>query len=366
MNNSSTLIFTGGHHTSALVVAEMLRRKGWNIIWIGHKYSMWGDTSPSAEYREVTKSGIEFIELKAGKMHNTFQPKKLFQVPLGFFRSFGILRRLKHLYGHDLRGIVTFGGYLGVPVVFCGWLLGIPTVSHEQTTVAGWANKLISVFARKIALSWPSSSKLYPRTKTELTGLPLRSEILEELRHNPVRERKVYITGGKQGSHVINQTIFHVLDELLEQYYVIHQTGSSSVHSDYDQALKIKANLTPVRRKKYEVFEYLDAKNASHQICTSSVVIGRSGAHITYELAVTKTKSVLIPIPWSSHDEQLKNAQVLSTAGLAVVLPESELGGRELLDAIDQVQSLDTKDIKLPLDAGEKMVHLIEEEFGRE
>lgn len=363
MNDHPALIFTGGHHTSALVVATLLKKQGWEIIWLGHKYSMWGDTSPSAEYREVTAFGIKFIELKAGKLHNTFHPQKLLQVPLGFVRSFRIIRELKYLHGSNLKGIVTFGGYLGVPVVFCGWLLGLSVVSHEQTTVAGWANKFISLFAKKIAITWPSSSTLYPNAKVELVGLPLRNEILEELKSDPSREQKIYITGGKQGSHVMNKAVFSILNDLLENFSVVHQTGSSSLFKDYDAALKIRENLPHKYQERYQIFEYLDAHNAAHHICSSAVVVSRAGAHITYELVVTKTKSVLIPIPWSSHDEQLKNAQVLSSAGLAVILPQSDLDGPRLLNAIDKAQELKGKELVLPLDASNKMVHLIEETF---
>ena len=55
-----TLVITGGHHTSALEVARLLRQEGWRIYWFGHRQSMWGDTSDSAEYREVTAAGIKF------------------------------------------------------------------------------------------------------------------------------------------------------------------------------------------------------------------------------------------------------------------------------------------------------------------
>jgi UDP-N-acetylglucosamine--N-acetylmuramyl-(pentapeptide) pyrophosphoryl-undecaprenol N-acetylglucosamine transferase len=365
MSNTPTLIFTGGHHTSALVVANLLKKNGWNIIWIGHKYSMWGDSSPSAEYREVTESGIEFIELRAGKLHNTYNPQKLLRVPFGFFQSFQILKKIKSTHKDGLKGIISFGGYLGVPVVFCGWMLGLPTVSHEQTTVAGWANKFISLFAQKIAVTWPRSLELYPKSKTELTGLPLREEILSELKRLPEREKKIYITGGKQGSHIINQTIFSILGDLLNQFQVVHQTGSSTLYADYAEALKIKAALDEKQKNKYRVFEYLDAKSAAHNISTAQIVVGRSGAHITYELAVTGTRSVLIPIPWSSHNEQLNNAQVLRDKNLAVVVQQSDLNGRTLMESINKAGQLKVSELQLPLDGAERMVHLIEEVFKK-
>ena len=40
--------------------------------------------------------------------------------------------------------VMSFGGYLAVPVVIAAKILGIPALTHEQTVVVGYANKLIS------------------------------------------------------------------------------------------------------------------------------------------------------------------------------------------------------------------------------
>ncbi len=362
-NSRGTIIFTGGHHTSALEVAKLLKQHHWNIIWLGHKYSMWGDTTPSAEYREVSASGITFIELKAGKLHRTYHPAKLIRIPSGFFQAYKLIKQIKAEYGSGLKGIVTFGGYLGVPVIFCGWLLGISSVSHEQTTVTGWANKFISVFVKKIAVTWPSGLSMYPKTKTIVTGLPLRPEIIDHLKHPPVREKKIYITGGKQGSHIINLNVFSILSRLLERYRVVHQTGSSSIFNDYREALQKRAELPHELMDKYEVFDYLDAGKAVANIFSSRVVVGRSGAHITYELAVSNTNCVLIPLPGSSHSEQEKNAQVLADHQLAVVLPQTDLTGETLLKSIEAAQSMVVDKLELPLDGSERMLELVEKTF---
>ena len=138
-----TLVFTGGHHTGALEVAKALKEKGWNTVWFGHKHSMWNDTSHSSEYREVTESGIVFYKLLAGKFHHTYNPLKLIRIPFGFIQALCLLLLLKPA------GIVSFGGYLAVPTVIMGWLLGIPSITHEQTVTQGWANKLIALFAKR-------------------------------------------------------------------------------------------------------------------------------------------------------------------------------------------------------------------------
>jgi UDP-N-acetylglucosamine:LPS N-acetylglucosamine transferase len=69
--NSKPIVFTGGHHNSALLVAKRLKSRGNKIIWLGHKYTMKGDCNISQEYKDVTGEGIEFIELKSGKIHKS-------------------------------------------------------------------------------------------------------------------------------------------------------------------------------------------------------------------------------------------------------------------------------------------------------
>jgi UDP-N-acetylglucosamine:LPS N-acetylglucosamine transferase len=96
--NCKLLVFTGGHHTSGLVVAQEARRRGWNIIWVGHKYSMAKDQNLTAEYREVTACKIPFYELKAGKIFTSRNFLSFFKVFIGLFQSLFLLRQLKSDY----------------------------------------------------------------------------------------------------------------------------------------------------------------------------------------------------------------------------------------------------------------------------
>lgn len=154
------LVFTGGHHNSALSVAQEIKKRGiGDIVWFGHKYSMLGDKNVSAEYREVTQNEIRFRELIAGKVYKTFNPVHWIRLPLGFLQAFFFLLQERP----DL--VVSFGGYLAAPVVFCAWVLGIPIVTHEQTTVVGLANRFIAWFADKVFVTWPQSKQYFPSDK---------------------------------------------------------------------------------------------------------------------------------------------------------------------------------------------------------
>jgi UDP-N-acetylglucosamine--N-acetylmuramyl-(pentapeptide) pyrophosphoryl-undecaprenol N-acetylglucosamine transferase len=359
------IVITGGHHNSALVVAEKLRKRGHEIIWFGHKFTMLGDKKPGAEYHEVTKAGFKFIEIKAGKGHRPYHFLNLARLPLGFLQAFYYLLKFRpHL-------ILSYGGYLAVPVVLSGWLLRIPSLTHEQTVVYGLANRVIQPFAKKILVSWKSSCRHFPSKKVVFTGLPLRPGIFKhskgrfDFKNNlPV----IYITGGKQGSHTINLTIAKLLPNLLKKYNLIHQSGSSTVHNDFARLRKIKERLPSELRSRYLVYDYIFQPEIGAVFAAADLVVTRAGAHIVYELAALGKPALFIPLPFSYAQEQEKNAKMLAKAGLAEILSQENLTSQKLARLIDKMMAgIDSykknraKAQKLiRLDAAERMVELIE------
>lgn len=341
MSNSKTIVFTGGHHNSALVVALALKKEGYSIAWFGHKFTQKGSKAISAEFQEVTKNDIPFYELKTGKFYHKSNPLEYLKIALGFIQSLIYLRQVKP------KLIFSFGGYLSVPVVIVGYLLGIPSITHEQTVTAGWANKAISPFVKKILLTHQSSLENYPKEKSLVTGLPLRPQLLEPLPTKP--EKLIYITCGKQGSHIINKSVFPLIPELVKEYKIIHQTGVSTLNADQERARRLKATLPKSLRSRYTYQPYFFSDQATRFLKQSSLVISRAGAHTTYELLVLQRKSVLIPIPWVSHNEQQQNARLLEKSNLSVVLSEDELTPQSLSLAINKALTLKPKLIHKPI-----------------
>ncbi|MCL5090558.1 MAG: UDP-N-acetylglucosamine--N-acetylmuramyl-(pentapeptide) pyrophosphoryl-undecaprenol N-acetylglucosamine transferase [Patescibacteria group bacterium] len=358
------IVITGGHHNSALLVAEALREKGHEVYWLGHKYSMLGDKKPSAEYLEVTQKGLPFFEIKAGKLQKNFHFWLNFlRIPLGFEQSYRILKEIKP----DL--IFSFGGYLALPVALVGNILRIPIVTHEQTVVSGLANKQIAKVAKKIFLTFPSSVKYFPGEKVVVTGLPLRPEIFyrgKKLFNN--KKRTLYFTGGKQGAHVLNLEIFKILPQLLEKFNIIHQCGSNSLFNDFGQANILREELGE-KTKDYLVKEYFFEKEIGQVFYSADFVVSRAGAHTVYELMSLEKPAILIPIPWSSNHEQEENAKMLRDLGLAEILPQEDLEKGKLLETVLEFEkNLEkyklSKPITSPLAAIEKIVEEIEKLKG--
>lgn len=315
------IVFCGGHHNSALVVAEELKKRGDEIYWFGHKYSMIGDKKPSAEFLEVTSRKIPFYEIKAGKMQKNYKFfQNLLRTPVGIWQSYFLLRMIRP----DL--IFSFGGYLAFPVAMVGFLLKIPIVTHEQTVISGLANRIIAKISKKIFISFPSSEKYFPCQKTVYTGIPLRKEIFFQGKEKYFDngKRTIYVTGGKQGSHIINEALFAIIPEVLDKFNIIHQCGSSSLYNDFKEANKIKESLGK-KAESYLIKDYFFSEEIGKVFKSADFLISRAGAHTVYEIIALKKPSILIPIPWSTHHEQEKNAELLCTLGLAKVVCQKDL-----------------------------------------
>jgi len=316
------IVITGGHHNSALPVIDILKKENAEIYWFGHRHSLKGSKADTLEYKEITALNIPFVELSAGKFYKTYDPIRLLKIPFGFFQAFYYLLKIRP------KAILSFGGYLAVPVILAGWVLGIPSVTHEQTVVLGWANKLISKFAKKILISWEESEKYFPKNKVVYTGIPLRESVFaSQSNHFDVNKKlpTIYITGGKTGAHKINEFIGKILMELLEVCNVIHQCGEHSVHRDDKKLEEIYKNLEEKPRGKYFIRTFVFEDEIGEVFEKADLVVSRAGAHIINELLALEKPCILIPIPWVSHNEQYKNAKVLEEYGLAEILAEKDL-----------------------------------------
>lgn len=354
--NKRTIVFTGGHHNSGLEVALAAKKKGYQIIWIGHKFTSRGDKSLSAEFKEITANKIKFLELKTGKAYKQRNPLEYLKIILGFIQSFSYLLKIKPSL------IFSSGGFISVPVVITGWILGIPSITHEQTVTAGWANKALSPFVKKILLTHQSSKKNFPPKKTVVVGLPLKKKLLEKTPKIVFRPKLLYITCGKQGSHIINSSVFPLVPELVKKFTVIHQTGSNSKAQDISKARRVKNSLGRYSHR-YIHAPYFFSDQATKYLRSSHLVISRAGAHITYELCLLKKRVIFIPIPWASHQEQLLNAKLAAKSTTSLILSEKNLSPRTLLQAIKNLSSkkLKTTQQSIITNATQRIMGIIDE-----
>ena len=154
------ILITGGHFSPALAVIEGIRPKD-DVLVVGRKHALEGDSGLSFEYEVAKKHSIPFVEISTARIQRVLTKHTLFSVlkfPVGLTQAFFILKK----YKPDI--VLTFGGYIAVPIAIASYVLDIPIVIHEQTQKAGLANRLIALFAKKT-----SPSRKTPSLRT--TGL---------------------------------------------------------------------------------------------------------------------------------------------------------------------------------------------------
>lgn len=330
---------SGGHLTPALAtIAEFKKRGIEDIFYIGRAKSMEGDQAPSAESVVIPSLKIKFYSISVGRLQRKFTKHtipSLLRVPVGVLSAILILSQEKP----DI--VISFGSYVALPIVVAAWILGIPSITHEQTVQGGLANKLISKLAKKIALAWPDLGKNFPDEKTVVTGNPIRSEILN-LKKKRTNRPVVFVTGGNQGAHAINEAIMEIIEPLLEKYEVTHQTGASEKFKDFEM-LNARVSQLPSRLKnRYKLAKWVNSEELSEIYKEASIIVGRSGANTVSEAAALGIPAIFIPLPWAGANEQEKNAKMLSDLGAAIVLSQERLTPKRLLAAINSlVEKLD-------------------------
>lgn len=219
--------------------------------------------------------------------------------------------------------VVGFGGYPTVPPMLAAAWSGVPVILHEQNAVMGRANAFLARRATAIATGFAALGKAAPalRARTTHTGNPVRPAVLAAARiPYPAFDDgrfRILVTGGSQGARVMSDVVPLALARLpkplRDRLAVIQQArgeDEARVRAAYAGA-GIEAEVAPF-------FADLPAR-----IAGAHLVIGRSGASTVSELAVIGRPSILVPFPHALDQDQAANAEVLKTAGAALVVPQA-------------------------------------------
>lgn len=327
------ILITGAHFTPAVAVIEQLKKyPDVKIVYVGRKNTQEGDSSKSLESQIIPTLGVKFIPITAGRLQRYFT---IYTIPALFKIPIGLIQALYIVLTEKPDVTLSFGGYVAVPIVIASWLFSIPILIHEQTLVSGLANRISAFFADKVALSFKSNQE---NGKYIVTGNPLRNIVIkiedklagtEEIFKAARKERMpvVLITGGNQGSRIINKTVEECLNKLTKEAFVIHVTGESKFN-DFER-LRDLGNFG----ERYLVRKWINEEYGA-VLNKVDLVISRSGINTLTELAYIGKPALVIPFPHLYGDEQNKNARYFENAGLVKILPQSKLSGNSLVENI--------------------------------
>lgn len=300
---------TGGHLFPALAVAEELRRRGHGVFCLGAEGGL--------EARLLPQTPLPYALIPAGKLdRSAFRPGEALALLRGLRAAREVLEAVRP------RAILSTGGYAGFPGAFAGALRGIPLLLHEQNARLGLAIRLLSPWARGLALSVPVALASGLARKARVVGYPVREvrypkeEAKARLGFDPGKPL-LLVLGGSQGSLELNETLPPLLKPL--GLPVLHQVGERWL-----------GRFRHLEGDGYRVAGFVEAPLA---MSAADLLLSRAGAGTLAEAAFHRLPALLFPLsPKLDGGAQVANALAYQKAGAA------ELGDRARLG--EQVQRI--------------------------
>lgn len=347
---------TGGHLFPAEALGVELMKRGLRVRL-------------ATDARALRYSGLfsrDTIDVVPSETVRSRNPLSLartgFTLAAGMVVALNLVRRLRPA------AVIGFGGYPTLPPLLAARLLRVPSVIHDANAVLGRANRFLSAYVSAIATSLPGVLDRDPQLASKATtvGMPMRPAIVAAAGVNYATPEaggplRLLVTGGSQGARVMADIVPDAIEKLdpslwsrLALTQQVREEDMSRVRAVYDR-LKINAELAPF-------FTDLPARLAANHL-----VISRSGAGTVSELAAIGRPSILVPLPGAIDQDQFANAGVLSEAGGALRIPQSEFTPERLASEISALAADPTKLSAMAkaagnagrLDAAERLADLV-------
>ncbi len=312
---------TGGHVLPALTVANSLRQHygsedSLQLLYIGVR---------GKNDRElVTREAIPFRSVLAGPLRAR-NPIAivlgLFKLLVGTLQSYRILR--------EFRPDVVFatGGYGSVCVGIAAWLRRRPLLLFLPDVEAGIAVRVLTRFARRIAVTVPPALEAVPKAKSELFGYPVRSSFFKAESDDARRKLGLHaslptllISGGSTGASRINDAVSEWVGDFLRVGQVVHVCGTRDQMVINAQ----RAALSEELQDRYHLHAFL-YEEMPLALAAADLGIMRAGASTLGELPAARLPAILIPGEFSGGSNQRDNARFLEQNGAAFILPQAHI-----------------------------------------
>ncbi len=333
---------TGGHFYPAFSVAEYLKDKCFKVYYIG--------TTNGIENKKSFPADEEYLyPMKA------VRGKGLIGKMLGIFSLIKTtLRVLKILRKEKPDISICFGGYTSIPLGIASFLTKTPLFIHEQNSIPSYSNRILSLFSRKIFITFKNSKNYFKESKTILTGLPLRKILVEKAKsytYIPNERKTILVLGGSQGSKKLSQITINIASKI--------DTDIILIKGKWDIDIPNIKNLT--------VYDYVD--NIEELYIKSDIVISRAGSSSVNEILCFGKYTIFIPYPYAASNHQYYNVKWLYEKGLCDLIEEKELDEEKLKKSIEEAFKKDlallNKEIKkyAIFDSDKKIVENILDEI---
>jgi UDP-N-acetylglucosamine--N-acetylmuramyl-(pentapeptide) pyrophosphoryl-undecaprenol N-acetylglucosamine transferase len=288
------------------------------------------------ELRIYRRAGVAPRVLPVGSQMAGSSARRFWQkVKLGasFLRCFFLMGR------YDVA--VGMGGYVAAPVLFAAWLRRKPIILHDSNTILGKVSRAMASRAKIVACGMPLAvvPEKIDRKKLVEIGTPVRLNINKGNREAAAKSMylrpdafTLFIYGGSLGARGLNQLMAEALGKIGESwphdkaFQVVWATGGENI-----EAVKAALRDKTIRGQLWLAPEIDDMDQA---YAISDLVVARAGGSFLAELMLCGKPSILFPLPNSSENHQLHNAEVLAKRQAALLLDEKSVSPDELAGRI--------------------------------
>jgi UDP-N-acetylglucosamine--N-acetylmuramyl-(pentapeptide) pyrophosphoryl-undecaprenol N-acetylglucosamine transferase len=304
---------TGGHVIPAIAVANELRSRGHEVHFIG--------TESGVEAKLVPQAGFALHKIVIGGLNRVGLRKmiaSLRELPVSIWHSARVLRDVR------ANAVFSMGGYVAGPVLLAALWKRVPIVVMEPNAIPGFTHRKLARFVAKALVSFEETARWFPKSVTEVTGLPVRAEFFARPVSEEAEVMTVLITGGSQGSRTLNvasEQSWPLWKQARVSLRLVHQAGSRSYAE-----IRPRFEASGMNGELYEFIQ--DMPSAFAQ---ADLVVSRAGAGACSELAAAGKPSILIPLPTAADGHQLRNAQAMQEAGAAKLVMDAEWTGERFV-----------------------------------
>jgi UDP-N-acetylglucosamine--N-acetylmuramyl-(pentapeptide) pyrophosphoryl-undecaprenol N-acetylglucosamine transferase len=329
---------TGGHLLPLIAVAREIRRsynqKDLELYYMGPE-DKFGDILLSQER-------IKTITVGTGKVRRDWSFTTFFQnlFDVCIKTPWAVLKAFRILFFLSPDVIFSKGGYGAIPGTIAARLLRIPIFLHESDIVPGKSNRAAEGFAIEIFASFPHTKYFSPK-KILLVGNPIRREMLSGTKEEA---KKVFnlqggkpvllIMGGSQGAQRINDMLLVILDQALNDFEIIHQTGARNFEQVQKEAEVV---MSEQNAPYYHPVGFMKETDLRHAYAAADLITSRAGAGSIFEIAALGKPSILVPLPESAQNHQVANAYAYGNTGAAVILEQPNLQPHFFLQRIKDI-----------------------------
>ncbi len=317
---------TGGHIYPALALSEYIKgqESDVDILYVGNHDRM--------EATEIPKYGYRFVGVRASGLSGGLNQKiKAVILMLKAYRQ-----ALSIIDEYQPDAVIGFGGYVSAPVMYAAYKRNIPTIIHEQNSVAGVSNKIVAKYMDKVVICYKKCFEVFDKEKTVLLGNPRATmavytpfdEAYFRSLGLSLQKPLILIVMGSLGSSSVNELMKDVLPTLKEDYQILYVTGKKN----YEEMKGC------IYKEHIKVVDYVDQLAIIKHV---DLIICRAGATTLSEITALGKPSIIIPSPYVAHNHQFYNASVLVDQKAAFMIEEKALQADHLKDKIEQIMSND-------------------------